>query len=233
MKKLFLFCTLLLASIGLVKAADAPVGAWKSVAGNVTSVLLVTQNWFTITEYNQQNFISSYGGTWKDVGNGEVAVTVHFNTANASQVGQSSNTPVSMQNGKLITNGPGGAQQWTRIDEANGPLAGSWQITSRENNGKMTAIPNAARRTLKILTNTRFQWIAINQETGEFFGSGGGTYTFENGTYTEKIEFFSRDNSRVGAVLSFKGSVSGNNWDHSGKSSKGDPIHEVWSREKP
>lgn len=84
---------------------------------------------------------------------------------------------------------------------------------------------------MKILTGTRFQWVAINQETGEFFGSGGGTYTFDNGTYTEKIEFFSRDSSRIGAELSFKGSVNGNNWDHSGKSSKGDPIHEVWTRE--
>jgi hypothetical protein len=232
MKQLILLCTLFLSCIGILKAEDAPLGAWKSVAGEVTSVLLVTQHWFTITEYNQKNFISSYGGTWKDAGNGEVEVTIHFSTQNASQVGQNISTPVSIQNGQLVTgNAADGVQQWTRIDEATSPLAGSWQITSRENNGKMNPIPNGARRTLKILTNTRFQWVAINQETGEFFGSGGGTYTFQNGTYTEKIEFFSRDNSRVGASLSFKGKVSGNNWDHSGKSSKGDPIHEVWTRE--
>jgi len=30
--------------------------------------------------------------------------------------------------------------------------------------------------------------------------------------------------------LSFKGKVEGDNWDHSGLSSKGDPIHEIWTR---
>jgi hypothetical protein len=72
--------------------------------------------------------------------------------------------------------------------------------------------------------------VAINTQTGEFFGTGGGTYTFENNVYTENIDFFSRDNSRVGASLEFKGTVNGNKWDHSGKSSKGDPIHEEWTR---
>lgn len=232
MKKLLLLFTLCCSFLGILRAEDSPVGAWKSTSGEVTSVLLITATWFTVTDYDSQRFISSYGGSWKQAGDAQVDVTIHFNTANASQVGKNSTVPVGMENGQLITNGPGGEkQEWTRIDDGSGPLAGSWQITSRETEGKMKAIPNGARRTMKILTGTRFQWVAINQETGEFFGSGGGTYTFENGTYTEKIEFFSRDSSRVGASLSFKGSVNGNNWDHSGKSSKGDPIHEIWTRE--
>lgn len=232
MKKLLLLLTLCCSCLGILRAQDSPIGAWKSTSGEVTSVLLITPSWFTVTDYDSQRFISSYGGSWKQNGDTQVDVTIHFNTANASQVGQNTTVPVGMENGQLITSSPGGGkQEWTRIDDGSGPLAGSWQITSRERDGKMTPIPNGARRTMKILTGTRFQWVAINQETGEFFGSGGGTYTFENGTYTEKIEFFSRDSSRVGASLSFKGSVNGNNWDHSGNSSKGDPIHEIWTRE--
>src|SRR3546814_4443688 len=88
-------------------------------------------------------------------------------------------------------------------------------------------LPLRARRTLKILTGTRFQWAAINVETGEFSGTGGGTYTFKNGKYTENIEFFSRDNSRVGMSLSFEGDLQGDDWHHQGKSSKGDPIYEI------
>jgi hypothetical protein len=97
-------------------------------------------------------------------------------------------------------------------------------------NGSLQTITPGARRTIKLLTGTRFQWIAINSETKEFFGTGGGTYTFENGKYTEHIEFFSRDSTRVGASLSFDGKVEGNNWHHSGLSSKGEPINEVWTR---
>ncbi|MBO9733162.1 MAG: hypothetical protein J7623_31260 [Chitinophaga sp.] len=231
MKRLSVFFTLLLSSIGILKAQNPAVGAWKSVSGEVNSVLLITPEWFSITDYKEKSFLSSYGGTWKDAGNGESSVTIYFNTANPSQAGQSANVPVSMENGRLITSTPGGSkQEWTRVDDGTGALAGNWQITSRQTDGKMNPIPSGPRQTFRIMTGTRFQWVALNLDTGEFFGSGGGTYTFENGTYTEKIEFFSRDNSRVGAMLSFKGTVNGNNWDHSGLSSKGDPIHEIWSR---
>lgn len=57
----------------------------------------------------------------------------------------------------------------------------------------------------------------------------GGTYSAVKGIYTENITFFSRDNSRVGAELSFEFAVKNGDWHHSGKSSKGDPIYEIWS----
>ena len=94
----------------------------------------------------------------------------------------------------------------------------------------MIEIPLRARHTLKLLTASRFQWAAINRETGDFSGTGGGTYSFANGKYTEHIEFFSRDSSRVGASLIFEDKLEDGNWIHSGLSSKGDPIYEVWAR---
>jgi hypothetical protein len=94
----------------------------------------------------------------------------------------------------------------------------------------MVDIKPAARKTIKLLSGQRFQWAAINTDTGEFFGTGGGTYSFREGQYTEHIEFFSRESSRVGMSLSFSGRVEGRNWYHSGKSSRGEPISEVWSR---
>jgi hypothetical protein len=83
---------------------------------------------------------------------------------------------------------------------------------------------------MKILSGTRFQWIAYNIETKEFFGTGGGTYTTVDGKYTENIAFFSRDNSRVGASLQFDFTLENGEWHHKGLSSKGDPIHEIWTR---
>ncbi|MDX1470670.1 MAG: hypothetical protein R3213_04170 [Flavobacteriaceae bacterium] len=60
-------------------------------------------------------------------------------------------------------------------------------------------------------------------------GTGGGTYTTEDGKYTENIEFFSRDNSRVGASLEFDFELVDGDWHHSGFSSKGDPLYEIWT----
>ena len=119
-----------------------------------------------------------------------------------------------------------------RTDNGNANLAGNWRITGRMRDGSIQPIEKSARKTLKILSSTRFQWMAINTETKEFSGTGGGTYTFKNGKYTENIEFFSRDSSRVGASLSFDGSVNNNMWTHKGLSSRGEPIHEEWSRER-
>ena len=81
-----------------------------------------------------------------------------------------------------------------------------------------------------MLGNGSFQWIAYNTDSFKFFGSGGGSYTSENGIYTEKIEFFSRDDSRVGAELQFNYELKGDDWHHTGKNSRGEPMYEIWSR---
>ena len=51
-----------------------------------------------------------------------------------------------------------------------------------------------------------------------------------NGKYTEHIEFFSRDSSRVGASLRFDGKLENGEWHHSGLSSTGEKIYETWGR---
>ena len=132
---------------------------------------------------------------------------------------------------KLIFKAGNVTQEFTRIDAGKpGELSGAWLITGRMVDGNIQKRTPGARKTMKILSGTRFQWIAYNNETKEFFGTGGGTYTTQGGKYTETIEFFSRDNSRVGAKLEFEFSMIDDDWRHSGKSSKGDPIDEIWSK---
>jgi hypothetical protein len=46
------------------------------------------------------------------------------------------------------------------------------------------------------------------------------------------IEFFSRNKSRVGAKLSFDFDKKDDDWHHSGLSSAGEPIYEIWSLRK-
>jgi hypothetical protein len=104
-------------------------------------------------------------------------------------------------------------------------------MSGRKRDGKIqTRSTDGPRKTMKILSGKRFQWIAYNTATGDFFGTGGGSYTTVNGKYTENIEFFSRDNSRVGAALGFDYELIDENWHHSGFSSKGAPLYEIWSQ---
>ena len=120
-------------------------------------------------------------------------------------------------------------ETWKRISSASDDLTRNWVITGRVVDGQERTMTPGARRTVKILSGNRFQWIAFNSETKEFSGTGGGTYSAKDGQYIEKIEFFSRDNSRVGASLTFQYDVKTGHWHHSGLSSKGDPIYEIWS----
>ena len=121
-----------------------------------------------------------------------------------------------------------------RIDDGTpGKLQNAWLMSGRIRDGKtQLRDTNRPRKTMKILSGTRFQWIAYNTETKQFMGTGGGTYSTVNGEYTENIEFFSRDDSRVGMSLKFNYELIDGKWHHSGLSSKGNPIHEIWSIRK-
>ena len=50
----------------------------------------------------------------------------------------------------------------------------------------------------------------------------------EKGGYTEKIQFFSRDNNKVGLILPFEYNRRGEDWYHKGLNSKGGALHEIW-----
>jgi hypothetical protein len=122
------------------------------------------------------------------------------------------------------------SKDWTKTSKKTMDLSGKWLMAGRmTDQGQQRRDISRPRKTMKFLLDGYFQWIAFNTETLDFFGSGGGYYTTENGKYTEHIEYFSRDNSRVGAVLPFEYSLKGSDWHHQGFSSKGDPMHEIWS----
>lgn len=127
-----------------------------------------------------------------------------------------------------------GEEIWERLDNPSpaDALTGVWRITEREQDGTMSAMPKGARKTIKILAGTRFQWAAINPETRQLFGTGGGTYSLQNGKYTETIEFFPRDAKRVGMSLTFDATLNGKRWQHKGKSTTGTPVNEVWENQE-
>ncbi|WP_324719740.1 hypothetical protein [Salinimicrobium sp. HB62] len=180
-------------------------------------------------EKGSNKFISAAGGEFSL--NDTYSETYDFDTENKNMVGATRIfEPTEMQQNLLIlTAEDGTTYTWRRISDDVNELSGNWVITGRQRNGELSRSTPGARRTIKILGGDRFQWVAFNSDTGEFSGTGGGTYTAEDGKYIENIEFFSRDDSRVGASLSFDYDVKDGEWHHSGKSSKGEPMYEIWS----
>jgi hypothetical protein len=211
--------------------AQELTGAWMRKLDTSSQYLTIVDNYFVVTTFNsdEKKFHQTRGGT--AVMDGEqMKGMIEFNTSDKSEVKSSYSYRYSLKKKNLTMPIGGIATTWTWVDDGNEGLAGNWRITGRMQDGKIAAMNPGARKTIKVMSSSRFQWIAINTETGEFFGTGGGNYSFKAGKYTEHIEFFSRDATRVGSSLSFNAEIKDGNWHHSGSSSKGDAIYEIWSR---
>lgn len=211
---------------------DPLQGAWKSSSGAGEQVLIFQDDYVSYTSYDkgQKQFHYTYGGK-TSFANNTLSILVEFNSAQKDNVGKTLSTKTDVSGDRLTTHLNGVKQAWTRIDRGDKGLSGCWRINGRWDGSKMNPIKVGPRKTIKILSATRFQWFAINTETKEFFGTGGGSYDFKNGKYVEHIEFFSRDSARVGASLGFDADLKNGEWLHSGLSSKGDPIKETWTRD--
>lgn len=228
-----------------VKQQEELKGAWQLTSGTAqfatlpagaTAVAMLEDGYFTVAYFSEadKKFIGTFGGTYT-LADGKLTQQFEYNTLDTAVVGTSDILSYSLQDRQLQLSGNNFRQTWVKADKntAPSPLEGTWRITGRAGqDGKVSPIHTTGpRKTLKILSGDRFQWIAFNTKTKEFSGTGGGTYTAENGKYTETIEFFSRDSSRVGASLGFNYKVKDGTWHHSGQSSTGKQINEVWERD--
>lgn len=234
MRKLFITVLMLTAfSCTTFAQSTSVLGAWQLTNGNDTHYLFFQDNFCFHTVKQGNNFVMSQGGNF-DVSNGKLKIKVLYNSSDSTKVGTDMNLPFSFTDGQLAIQTEQGEAKFLKSDDGKSALAGVWKITGRMNaDGKIADIhQTGSRQTYKLLTGTKFQWVAIDPEKKQFSGTGGGSYTFKDGKYTENIEFFSRDNSRVGAALSFDGKLENGKWHHSGLSSKGDKIYEVWGKAK-
>ena len=225
--------TFLLSGFSIISTAQPNItGAWQAGTDENQMVMIVADKFYSVAVYNKKdkNYIGTHGGVFR-IEKNEFVFVNEFNTANKEDIGVEGRTTIQISGNTLKLGSGKIVWDFKRLDDGKpGALAGAWLITGRVTDNGMQTITPGARKTMKILSGSRFQWSAYNSETKEFFGTGGGTYTTENGKYTETIEVFSRDNSRVGAKLEFDFSFVDGNWRHSGKSSKGDPIDEIWTQ---
>jgi len=201
-------------------------GAWKSD----NSILMFDSNFYSITSYHNKEFLYTQGGSW-NTDNSTIKLSIEYDTQDSTRVGSIQQKSFTVHNDNIEFDG----MTYKRIDDGTpGKLCGVWLFSNRviDGNPGTPRDQDNPRKTMKILSGTRFQWIAYNVQTKEFFGTGGGTYTTVNGKYTENIDFFSRDPQRVGASLTFDFQLQGDDWHHKGLNSRGEPLYEIWTRRK-
>lgn len=199
-------------------------GSWESNVDGVTTLVLIQDGYISITEFEKDSFKNTRGG-FMTVKENILLIEQEFNTAH--QKLEKEILVLNLKDNKLIID----QKEFTRTGKKEQALSGVWKITGRLIDGEMKDIQQrGTRKTLKMISGNRFHWFAIDPDGNKFYGSGGGTYTFENGKYVEQIQFFSRDNSRVGASLSFDDHLDNGKWHHTGLSSKGDEIYEIWEK---
>ncbi|WP_332912974.1 lipocalin family protein [Algoriphagus boritolerans] len=159
-------------------------GSWKLVSqnGNAVSdqeyIKIYQDDYFAFGVKNVADnaFIGAGGGPFK-FENGKYSETLDFFTLNPLQVGTTTPFKIELDGSKLIlsanTNNGMLVEIWEKISDARDDLTGNWVITGRKRDDQVSRSTPGARRTVKILSGGRFQWIAFNSETREFSGTGG------------------------------------------------------------
>ncbi|MBC6997303.1 hypothetical protein [Cytophaga sp. FL35] len=206
-------------------------GAYFSTLKDEKHELKIDGDYLTWTVYKEEpaNFIRTVGGFFT-VETGKLLVNLEFNSEYDDNNRKQLAYPIDFSNGQILISIPE-KLIFDKTKENTQELDGKWLFATRgPDTGQERRGDDNPRKTLKFLMDGRFQWIAYNTETFKFHGTGGGSFTSTSGNYIEEIEYFSRDDSRVGATLKFHYELKDNDWHHTGKNSKGEPMYEIWSK---
>jgi len=214
------------------------IGAWMSESTDkgrpVTQILLVTERYFTTVSFltKDHHFLSTSGGSYS-MDHDKMTVTIEFHSPDHYQVGKQHvlHAKPTGTGYKLVARDGMVLGDWKRIDPGSeSQLAGLWYATSYMTEAGDTVRTSYKVRTVKILSDTRFQWVAFDTISRKFVATAGGTYAITPSGYTETIEFYSDADDRIGKNLGFKYRLEGSTWTHYGQSSQGVPLYELWSK---
>lgn len=229
--KPILFSTLF--AISATAFAQVTSGVYFSDVDNLRHELKLSDSYLVHSVYEKSpaKFIKSVGGFYQ-IEDTMLQIKLEFNSDFQKDSLRILNIQFQLEDNNLILGNESKIIfQLQEFDAQD--LDGQWLFATRgPDEGQKRRGETSARKTLKFLMNGRFQWIAYHTETFKFSGTGGGSYLAQDGIYTENIEFFSRDDNRVGASLKFNYKLKGSDWHHTGKNSKGKPMYEIWGKRK-
>ncbi|MGI9551120.1 MAG: hypothetical protein ACR2MT_07965 [Aurantibacter sp.] len=208
-------------------------GVYISDLDNVRHELKMSDGYMihSIYEKSPARFIKTVGGFYT-VDGSVLNVKLEFNSNYEADTLSSLEIPFAINDDALVL-GTNPKLVFSNVKSLKQDLDGTWLFGTRgPDEGQERRGDENPRKTLKFLMDGRFQWIAYHVGTFKFSGTGGGSFSSSNGVYSENIEYFSRDDSRVGASLQFDYELKGNDWHHKGKNSKGEPMYEIWAKRK-
>ena len=216
MKKIILNLTIIIFTVTTYSQSDV----YSYSENGIINRIIIDNNYLVMTSYkvDSNKFIKTIGGFYNKEGN-RFNISLEFN----SNFKNDSISKIEIEK----------KANWKKISLKKNDLQGKWLMVGRVRNGnEQRRNLDRPRKTMKFLISGYFQWIAFNTETFQFSGSGGGKYTTKDGKYIESIEYFSRDDSKVGLNLEFDYELINKEWNHKGFSSKGDPLHEIWVKRR-
>lgn len=224
----FTFMTVFFFSFTLFAQSELGEGVYACANDDTHQLLILVDGYASLTVYQDEHYISATGGPY-NVESNQIVVDVEFDDQNPESVGSTRTYSFTASPEGFIDQA---GNNWIPQEKIKTELDGAWTIKGRYSDGEYHEIEHTgSRKTMKLLKDGHFQWIAMHPGEQQMYGTGGGVYTVEDDTYTEHILFFSRDDARVGATLEFTGKIIDGDWHHSGVSSRGEPLHEVWVKE--
>jgi hypothetical protein len=112
---------------------------------------------------------------------------------------------------------------------------GTWRLVSAKYaDAKEFSEPAKDEKHIKMITATHFTWATYDEKKRLILSSMGGSYTLQNGDYTETVEFFFPEDMKayLDKKQTFKLKIDGDKWTQSGTLSDGMKIEEIWQRVK-
>ncbi len=137
-------------------------GAWTTSftdegGEKITVTTIVMDGYLAETYYNVKTnkFIKTFGGSWT-VDKNIFTLTTEFSSSDSTTVGTSRDIIFELKGDTITFRSD--EKIWTRIDHGeSGDLAGAWLFSGRVVDGKTNRRKNGPRKTMKILSKTRFQ----------------------------------------------------------------------------
>ena len=213
-------------------------GAWKKIdekSADQLTIRLYSDAYFTTSTRiaSTGEFISASAGTYT-LNESDYIENYEIHSDSRAVTGTFVNYDHEIKNDTLRIEDKNSrnSEVWVRIDTAEKENVTCWKIHQAFREGEWKTIEDKPRKSLKMLTDNYYQVIGLNSQTGEFFGSSGGKWTFEDGTHNEMVGFFSKNPDIVGKMLPFDKAIKDSIWHHDGKSSEGKYIQERWKKFK-
>ena len=113
------------------------------------------------------------------------------------------------------------SEKWNKIGDSEDSIEGSW--VRELDNGRIM---------VKVIVDNFWQWVAVNPATTEVTASLGGSYSLEDGVYTETTHFRSKDNANweLGSQWQVEAKVGNGKLHFTGKNQNGNDFVETWDR---